>query len=174
MKPIGRVTGTAISIAIALAGCQTMRTLDRPIDVHEAMTEWIDPAAVIVWSIGSRAMSEASGSRETRMDDKSWSSLAAASEQLALSARRLANGTTIRVGAHNDDLEGFTSGPEIQAMIDADPDGFRRLALEAAAKSEDLTVAARMKDIQKSQELTKSLYDNCRACHSRYWERTGG
>lgn len=163
------LAGTAL-VAAALLGCRTIGPQALPVDIHAAMAEQIDPAAVIVWSIGSRAMSEASGSRTTRMDERSWNALEAAADRLALHAGRLANAGTLRVGAHNDELAGFATGAEIQARIDEDPAGFRRLAGQAADHAANLAAAAEARDILRSEALTKSLYDNCRACHSRYWE----
>lgn len=157
-------------VAGALAGCQTVQPIAGSADTHATMVRGIDPAAVEIWDIGSRAMGEASGSIRSRMDEKSWSKLEAAAQRLALHSRRLANASSIRVGDHNEELEGFASGPEIQARIDADPDEFRRLAREAAVHADHLGVAARARNILESQKLTNSLYDNCRACHSPYWE----
>jgi hypothetical protein len=156
--------------AATLAGCQTPQPVASSVDVHATMVERIDPAAVVIWSISSRAMSEASGSRQTRMNEAAWRKLEASAQQLTLAAGRLAEASAIRVGAHNDELEGFADGAEIQARIDADPAEFRRLARDAAEHAEKLAAAAHGRDIVQSQTLTKSLYDNCRACHSRYWE----
>lgn len=169
-RPHGRLALTLL-IAGALTGFQPPHPAPASsVDVHATMVDGIDPAAVVVWSIGSQAMSEASGSRTTRMNDEAWDGLRAAAELLALHADRLATATSIDVGDHNDDLVGFLKGAEIQAKIDADPVEFRRLSRDAATHARNLATAAGMKDIEQSEALTKSLYDNCRACHSRFWE----
>jgi hypothetical protein len=164
-----------LAAALLIAGVSTGFQPPQPssaasVDVHETMVESIDPAAVVIWTIGSKAMSQTSGSRATRMDDEAWANLQAAAELLASHADRLATATSIDVGDHNDDLVGFLKGAEIQAKIDADPVEFRRLARDAATHSLNLAAAARLREVEKSQALTKSLYDNCRACHSRFWE----
>lgn len=164
-----------LALTLLIAGVSTGFQPPQPlpaasVDVHATMVESIDPAAVVIWTIGSKAMSETSGSRATRMDDEAWANLEAAAGLLASHADRLATATDIHVGDHNDDFVGFLKGAEIQAKIDADPVEFRQLARDAATHSMNLAAAARMRDVGQSQALTKSLYDNCRACHSRFWE----
>ncbi|WEK47860.1 MAG: cytochrome c [Candidatus Andeanibacterium colombiense] len=167
----GRIFGIVI-VCGALAGCLAPLASTSGVNIHTTMVDGVDPAAVAIWSLSSRAMSEASGSRQTRMNRDAWIRLEMAAEQLARNAGRLADATTLRVGAHGDPLEGFANSAEIQARIDADPAQFRRLARDAAEQSATLAAAARAKNIGQSQALTKSLYNNCLACHSRYWVQT--
>lgn len=171
-KPMSRLFSMAIMIG-TLAGCQTARPPASSADVHATMVGGIDPAAVVIWSVGSRAMSQASGSRQRVMDEPSWAKLEAAALQLEFHSRRLARARAIDVGIHDERLGGFANGTEVQARIDADPDEFRNLAEAAAIHAANLAVAARSRDINRSELLTRNLYDNCLACHSKYWDQPG-
>jgi len=83
----------------------------------------------------------------------------------------LAQAETLRVGAHNEDLAGFATRAEIQAMIDADPNGFRTLSRQMAQHAHELVQASAARDDRASRALAESLSDRCAACHTRYWEK---
>jgi hypothetical protein len=157
----------------ALAACQT--TLSSPmtgaVDTHEAMVRWVNPASLAIWDVSNKAMGETGGLDPTLMDNAAWSKLQGAAQLLELHARQLADAQSLRVGAHNDDVEGFATKAEIQAMIDADPNGFRRLAQDMAEHAKELTAAAKGRNIEQSGGLAESLNERCQACHSRYWEK---
>lgn len=165
---------TALVLAgAALASCQT--TPPPPatamVDTHEAMVRWVNPAALAIWDVTNDALSETGGLDPELMDDDVWWKLQSAAQLLELHSRHMAEAQTLRVGAHNDKLEGFATRAEIQAMIDADPDRFRRLAQDMAEHARELTVAAMARNVRESGGLAGSLSERCQACHSRYWEK---
>lgn len=169
VRPRRRLAAAAI-VCGALTACATIADRSSWDDIHSTMVGKVDPAAVAIWSLGSRAMSEASGSRSTRMDTAGWTKLEASARDLAQSARLLADAPAIRVGDYQEAMDGFADKSEVQARIDAEPDKFRQLAREAAAHASRLAEAAQARNIPQTEALTKSLYDNCLACHSRFWK----
>ena len=173
MRRLGmrRLAGLALTVA-GLAACQT--TPPPPtgtVDTHEAMVRWINPAALAIWDVSNTAMSETGGLDPALMDDEAWSKLHGAAQLLELHSRHMAEAQALRVGAHNDALEGFATRAEIQAMIDADPEGFRRLSRDMAEHAKELAAAALERDIRESGGLADSLSERCQACHSRYCEK---
>jgi hypothetical protein len=156
-----------------LAACRTAQppSPSGTVDTHEAMVRWVNPAALAIWDVSNNAMSETGGLDPALMDDEAWSKLQGAARLLELHSGHMAEARSLRVGAHNDAIEGFATRAEIQAMIDADPDGFRQLSLDMAEHAQDLTVAAMARNAQQSGNLADSLSDRCQACHSRYWEK---
>lgn len=170
---IGRPVVAFILTGLALAACQTSQTPSATgtVDTHEAMVRWINPAAMAIWDVSNNAMGEAGGLDPALMDDAAWTRMRQAAELLELHSRHMAEAQTLRVGAHNDELEGFATRAEIQAMIDADPQGFRTLSRETADHARELAAAALARNVQQAGGLTESLSERCQDCHSRYWEK---
>lgn len=158
--------------AAALAACQTGQTPSSTgaADTHEAMTR-INPAALAVWDVTNNAMSEEGELDPALMSDSAWAMIQEAAEVMELHARNMAEASVLWVGAHNDEVEGFATRAEIQAMIDSDPDGFRELSRQMADHSRELAVAAKSADAQQTLGLAESLSERCQTCHTRYWEK---
>ena len=135
------------------------------------MVRGINPAALAIWDVSNNAMSETGGLDPAPMDNVAWFKLQEAARSLELHSRRMAEAETIHVGAHNDETEGFATRAEIQAMIDADPDGFREMSQKLAEDARELFDAAIERDAQRSGDLADGLSENCGSCHSRYWEK---
>ena len=167
---------TPLALGIALASCQTSPQTEtaRTVDTHEAMVRWINPAALAIWDVGNNAMGDEGGLDPARMDEAAWTKLQQAAELLEVHSRHMADAHTLHVGAHNDAIEGFATRSEIQAMIEADPDGFRALSRETADHARELAAAARARDVEQTAGLTEALSERCQDCHSRYWEKTSG
>ena len=64
---------------------------------------------------------------------------------------------------------GVASREQIQAMIDADPDGFRASAAQMHEIASALLEAARARDTHATSELALELDAPCQSCHQRYW-----
>lgn len=160
------------ALAGMLASCQsTVPDRSGSVDTHDAMVRGVNPAALAIWEVGNSAADDAGGWDEAAMDPAAWSKLQDAARALELHSRRMAEADTLYVGAHNDEIEGFASKAEIQAMIDADPDGFRELSRKMAGDARELLGAAADRDAERSAELVDGLSVHCASCHTRYWEK---
>ena len=155
-----------------LAACQTGQppSSTGAVDTHDAMVH-INPAALAIWDVTNNAMSDEGGLDPALMNEAAWLKIREAAEVMELHARNMAEARVLRVGAHNDQVEGFETRAEIQAMIDGDPDGFRALSRQMADHSRELAAAARSKDGQQTMGLAESLSERCQTCHTRYWEK---
>lgn len=168
-----RTLAPAALAAGLLAACQTSAPApsSATVDTHEEMVRWVNPAALAVWEVTNEAMSESGGLDPTLMNEQAWTKLRAAALLLEEHSRRMASAQTLHVGAHDDEVPGFATRAEIQAMIDASPDDFRRLSREMADHAGELAAAAWTKDVRASGNLADTLSERCQACHSRYWEK---
>ena len=162
-----------VPLVALLASCQTVPAPDatRTADTHEAMVRWISPAAQAIWDVTNSASAETGGLDPARMDAAAWARLEDAARAVETRSEVLAQAETLRVGAHNEDLAGFATRAEIQAMIDADPNGFRTLSRQMAQHAHELVQASAARDDRASRALAESLSDRCAACHTRYWEK---
>ena len=162
-----------MAAAALLASCATgdSSAPHARVDTHEAMVRWINPAALAVWDVTNTAMSEEGGLDPALMSDAAWARLGDAARLLELHSSHMAEARVLWVGAHNDEVEGFATRAEIQAMIDADPAGFRALSHEMEQHAGELASAATARDIVQAGNLADGLSERCQACHSRYWEK---
>jgi hypothetical protein len=156
-----------------LASCHASSPIppSRAVDTHEAMVGGINPAALAIWDVGNKATSDTGAWDPALMDQAAWARLQGAARLLEHHSRRMAEADILYVGDHNDELEGFASRAEIQAMIDADPDGFRELSLKMADDARELLDAARARNLRRSADMVDAMSESCGTCHSRYWEK---
>jgi len=189
------VASSALILA-ALAGCQTSPAGDETaqgspavpaatipaaaaggaeapasVDTHEAMVRWLNPAAMAIWDVSNNAMGDTGELDPALMDDAAWQRMAEAARILEQHSLDMARARQIVVGDHNDALEGFATKAEIQAMIDADPAGFRQLSQDMASHAAELVQAAAARDASRAGALSDGLSERCQACHTRYWEK---
>jgi len=143
------------------------------LDVRAAMVEGVNPAALAIWDVGNGAMNEDGGLDPALMDDAAWAKLHEAAQSLATYAHRMAEAPVIR--ASGPDLvegkvpEGVASREQIQAMIDANPDGFRAHSAEMERQARAIADAAAARDLAATGELVFSFDGTCQACHEGYW-----
>ena len=65
--------------------------------------------------------------------------------------------------------EGVASREQIQAMIDANPEGFRGLAAEMGRQATAIATAAEARDLGAASELLLTFDGACETCHQAYW-----
>jgi cytochrome c556 len=58
---------------------------------------------------------------------------------------------------------------QIQALIDADPQGFRDEAAKLVAVAGQAIAAAAARDAAKTDEASNQFNEVCTACHTRFW-----
>lgn len=167
-----RLLPLAIAGSLLVSG-QTMPRAGAPatVETHEAMTAWINPAAMSIWDVVANAKSETEGLDPGLMDKAAWSKIRQAAQSLELHSRRMAEARTLRVGNHTAELAGFANRDEIQARIDADPKWFRESSRTMAAQAGELSRAARAKDLRSTRDLVERISDQCQSCHTRYWTK---
>ena len=143
------------------------------LDVRAAMVEGVNPAALAIWDFGNNMMTDEGQLDPALMDAAAWARLHEASQSLADYAGRMARAEVIR--ASGPDLvggevpEGVSSREEIQAMIDANPDGFRALSTEMGRQADAIAAAAKTRDLVAASDQVLAFDGACQACHENYW-----
>ena len=143
------------------------------LDVRAAMVEGVNPAALAIWDFSNNMMTDEGQLDPALMDAAAWARLHEASQSLADYARRMARAEVIR--ASGPDLvggevpEGVSSREEIQAMIDANPDGFRALSAEMGQQADAIAAAAESRDLAAASDRILAFDGACQACHENYW-----
>lgn len=159
--------------AAVLAGQAIAADPVATVDVRANMVEGVNPAALAIWDVGNNAIDDSGGLDPAQMDAAAWSRVAEGAQTLATYAHRLAAAKTLR--ASGPDLvdgkvpEGVASREQIQAMIDANPGGFRAVAGTLEEQANALASAAKDRNLQKASGLMSSFDQTCQACHQNYW-----
>ena len=159
----------------ALAACQTAEvTVREPVvDTRVAMVAGVNPAVATIWDITNAAMDEGGELDPALMDDGAWTRLREAAQTLEEVSQEMAAARIIRAGGPNlingEVPAGAASRAEIQAMIDADPDGFRAEARDLAERARLLVDAARARDFAAAGHRAGEIDAPCQSCHTRYW-----
>jgi cytochrome c556 len=166
----------AAVVAAVLAGCQTIAaepTAPDTVDVRQNMVEGVNPAALAIWDVGNNAADENGELDPAQMDAAAWAKVREAAQSLSTYAHRLATAKVIR--ASGPDLvdgkvpEGVSSREQIQAMIDANPAGFRAVAGTMEEQAKALASAAGERNLEKTSQLISGFDGTCQACHQSYW-----
>ena len=143
------------------------------VHTRQAMVDGVNPAAVAIWDVTNAAMDDEGGYDAALIDADGWSKLAEAAQLLEIYGKRMAEAQTIVAGG--PDLvsgelpPGVASQAEIQAMIDANPDGFRAVSADMAQQAGALRAAAKARDAAAAGDIAAGIDGACQACHTRYW-----
>lgn len=138
---------------------------------HEAMVEWINPAAVAIADVVDDAKSDPDGLDPMLMDDLAWNKIRQAAQSVEFSSWRMARARVLRVGNHTAEVPGFANRAEIQAKLDAHSPAFRRLAERMASDAHELRLAASKHDLRLTRDLADNLNRSCQTCHTWFWEK---
>jgi hypothetical protein len=140
------------------------------------MIDGINPAAVMIWDVTNSAIDEEGALDPTLMTAEDWGTIREAALMLQAESRRMAEAQIFVAGGPenlgSEDLPpGIASREQIQAMIDADPYGFRAVARDLAEQATALIAAVRQRDTGATSDLAAAIDENCSSCHTRYWYR---
>jgi hypothetical protein len=164
-----------LSVSAALAPNDTAEPTGQAgvVFTREAMVAEINPAALEIWDVSNNALSDTGGLDPTLLDEAAWGRLQEAARTLEFYSRRLEQAQSISAGGPDvvtgEVPPGVSTKAEIQAKIDADPEGFRALSGLMAERARALADAAKARDTVTAGDLALRLDEPCQSCHQRYW-----
>lgn len=176
MNRLTRTITPALLAASTLAACQ--RTAEppaaTPATVIETMNGIFTPQAGKLWEIAGALYADNGELDANLLADAQWQELATAATSLRDVARELAGAAVPRVAPEgvkiqNEDLPGALGASQVQALMDADPEGFRQEARLVSSLAADVIAAAAARDAARVDEASNRLNDTCTSCHSRFW-----
>ena len=159
--------------ALGLFAATALAQQAGPLHTRQVMVDGVNPAALAIWDVTNAAMDDEGGLDPALIDAEGWSQLAEGSRVLETYGKRMAEAQTIVAGGPDllsgEVPPGVASKAQIQAMIDADPDGFRAVAADMAGQAAALVAAAGARDAAAAGDLASAIDGACQACHTRYW-----
>lgn len=170
---IGALLAPALAFAAVAAADDGAADGAPAVNVRTEMVEGVNPAALAIWDVGNAAINEKGEPDGSDLDAETLARLKDAARTLADYARRMATAETN--AAAGPDLvggavpEGVASREQIQAAIDADPDGFRTFAAAMGEQAEAIAAAVDSGDKQAVAEVLLGFDGACQSCHERYW-----
>jgi cytochrome c1 len=162
-----------LSLLLLSAGAALAPGPPAEVFTREAMIAEINPAAVEIWDVSNNALNDAGALDPALMDEAAWGRLQEAAQMLEFYSRRLEQAQRISAGGPDvvtgEVPPGVSTKAEIQAKIDADPEGFRALSGLMAERAKALVDAAKARDAAAAGDLALRLDEPCQSCHQRYW-----
>jgi cytochrome c556 len=140
--------------------------------IRDAMADGVNPATTELWDIGNNAMGDDGAIDPALMDEAKWATLERAAGQLENAAGAMAAAPSIKSAQPGTQAESGATMEEIQAFIDADPQGFRLMAQALSQYAGKISVKAKARDPEAGL-LVGELQEVCESCHLKYWYPEG-
>jgi cytochrome c556 len=142
--------------------------------VHESMTQTFTPQSNRLWELAGNLYGDNGGLDASLLSDAQWQELGTAAQRMRDVASALAEATAVRAAAEGVQIqaEGTPGSPgaaQVQALIDADLNGFREEARKLVAVAGDAAAAAQAHDAAKLDDASNNLNEVCTSCHTRFW-----
>ena len=145
--------------ALAIGACQTTPAATpapgaqaEVVDVRRTMIDGVNPAALAIWEVGNAAVDDEGMADASKLDAATLTRLREAAQMLATYAALMAEAPTLRAGGPDPVggkvPEGIATREQIQAAIDANPEGFRAYSRAMGAEAEGILAAIAAGDIE--------------------------
>lgn len=173
--------GTLVLVALAvvtLAGCQPPAAAPpvaaAPPTVFESMNATFTPQSNKLWELAGALYDDEGELDAAQLEDAQWQELEAAATLLLHSASTMVDAGSVRVAPagvkiQSEGQPGALGAAEVQALIDADPDGFREEAQKTVAVSNEFIAAIGARDAAGVDAASNRLNEVCSDCHARFW-----
>jgi hypothetical protein len=180
MKP-SRPSVLVVAVTLALAACQqeTAEVASDPaasesLVLTTSMNEVVTAETQNILNVLIEALNEQAEVDPAKLTDDDWTAMETAAvrlrdEALAMRDRDIqvvaAPGETI----DGEDNPGALSAADVQARIDANPDGFKTHAEVLLAEAERLVTASQERDGATLWDVSLNMDPVCTDCHQQYW-----
>lgn len=144
------------------------------ITVFESMTQTFIPQSNLVWELAGNLYDDDGNIDASRLTAEQWQQMQAAASSLDAASGVLMATSGIQVAPagvkiQNEDAPGMLGTAAVQALIDADPEGFDAAAAALSAVAKEIAAAAAARDGEKADETSSRMTDVCGACHTKFW-----
>lgn len=179
------VSGAIFAAAIMMAACTHSAVEDEAVvaepvavapelpTLYYAMTDIYQPEFQGVADTAFWAYDDDGNLDSSLLTDEQWATMKASAEVLRDTSRAFAVAETIRVAEDGEELfnegQGFIASEDVQAIIDAEPDGFKAMMTYLADEAERTLDAIEARDAEALSLSSDNLYAACKTCHTVYW-----
>jgi hypothetical protein len=173
--------GAILLAMAALTGCSPQ---PKTPTVNASMTQVMSPNAQTIWDITSRAFNDkGDGLVASKITPADWAQLEKAGQQLKDRATVLATAKHVTAASSGETIMGQDASPpgktkqtwdaasakQIQALIDANPEGFAQHARVLAEAGDTLVKASRTRDVKTLYAVSANMDEVCDGCHQPFW-----
>lgn len=142
--------------------------------LFESMTQVIDPQSQAFWNSSFDAMNDSGDIVPSKLTDEQRNTMRAAAVSVRDHARQFAEAKRVMVAAEgvkilNEGTQGALGAGQVQALIDADPEGFAAQARELVKITDNLVAGLDAGDMAVLNQAAVRFNDVCTECHSKYW-----
>ncbi len=142
-----------------------------PLYVRDVMQDEVNPAIVAIWDVTNNAYNDDGELDSSLITAAQWHSMAEQAGLLAAIGDRMAAASELHAASEGNWATGEYEVPmdQVQANLDADPQGYRDMSARFAALSRNVAAAASAMDLQAATDLVGQMDSECAACHQEYW-----
>lgn len=142
--------------------------------VLEIMTATMTPRSDAIWKLAGDLYDDKGNLDAKKLTDQQWTDMNLAAVAMSASAKTLGETGGIKVVAPGGRIqsEGTPDGAtaaQVQAAIDADPQGFAMFSAQLVAVADEIAAATAARDAMKTDDAQNRLNDVCMACHVKFW-----
>lgn len=168
MKIVSLAVGLGALIIAALPACAADVTL------NDAMKDVVAPKTQIVWDVGNKAMNDKGEADASRLADDDWKQIIEGGSAVSASLKALAGADRLKaaqpgVKIQSEGNPGAWGAADVQKAIDADPRGFKELAMKLATALDATVAGAKARNGQAVQDGSSQIDGLCEDCHKQYW-----
>jgi hypothetical protein len=170
---LGKTLVIGIFSALALAACSQSKEA-ATVTVHDEMVKTVIPQTQVIWDVSNQTFDDNGEPDPKKMTDADWVKVKSAAGQLMISLDRMATATKITAAKPGDKIldqeySGSPKAQDVQAKIDADPNGFRQHAKQMKDFFAVIDQAADTKNFQAFYAKANEADSACEGCHKSYW-----
>jgi cytochrome c556 len=178
---IKNVMSTAIVVAgLLLVACsrpdpeQATAPAPAASTVIQIMNASIIPQSTVIWELSGNLYDDDGNIDAARLTGEQWKQVEEAATAMGAGAKLLAETSGLKVAPEGAKIqsegeEGAAGAAEVQAVIDADPQGFSEHGMQLVAIAGEIAAAAKARDGTVTDDASGRLTDVCGACHAQYW-----
>jgi cytochrome c556 len=142
--------------------------------VFEVMNASIIPQSTRIWELSGELYNDDGDIDSALLTDPQWKELQEAANAMGAGAKSLTGAGSMKVapaGAkiQSEGTEGAAGAADVQAAMDANPQGFKEHATQLVAIADEIAAAAAAHDGMKTDDAGARLTDVCGACHAKFW-----
>jgi hypothetical protein len=166
---------SAMSCVAGLAFGGLVLAADAPkANLNKAMVTQVNPQGLALWEITNGAIDENGDLAASKLTAANWAKLLQIGSALQRAGQSLAASHGITAALPGTKLQdegnpGSATAADVQRYLDAQPEEFRKHALDLKKTGDEVVQAARKHDVKQLAGIAEALDGVCESCHLIFW-----
>jgi hypothetical protein len=164
-----------ICLVVGLAVGGVVQAADAPkANLNKTMVTQVNPQGLALWEITNAAIDQNGDLAASKLTAASWAKLLKIGSALQRAGQSLAASPGITAALPGTKLQdeenpGSAKAADVQRYLDAQPEEFRKHALDLKKTGEDVVQTAKKHDVKHLAVIAEALDGVCESCHLIFW-----